>query len=248
LDKNTKGNVGKIEAAKLVKKYGRNKVVDEVSMTVNTGEVVGLLGRNGAGKTTAFSIMAGLIKPDSGLIMLDDKDITRLPMHVRGRLGMSYLPQEPSIFRMLSVEDNIRAILEIVCKSRDEIDSRLDSLLDELNISHIAKKRATAISGGERRRVEITRTLATNPSFILFDEPFAGIDPISITELQKIITGFKAKGIGILMSDHNVRDALSIVDRAYVIHNGKVIVSGNPENIVRNETAKEVFFGEDFSI
>jgi len=248
LDKNTKEYVGKIEAVKLVKKYGRNKVVDEVSITVNTGEVIGLLGPNGAGKTTAFSIMVGLIKPDKGIIMLDSKDITRLPMHIRGRMGISYLPQEPSIFRMLSVEDNIRAILEIVYNSKNEIDSRLHSLLDELNISHIAKKRATAISGGERRRVEITRTLATNPSFILFDEPFAGIDPISITELQKIIAGLKTKGLGILLSDHNVRDALSIVDRAYVIHKGKVIVSGSPDDIVGNELAREVFFGEDFSI
>jgi len=170
-----KRHVGKIEAINLVKKYRRNKVVDAVSITVNTGEIIGLLGPNGAGKTTAFSIIAGLIKPDKGIIMLNGEDITRLPVHIRGRKGISYLPQEPSIFRKLSVEDNIRAILEIVHLPKNEIDSKLHELLDELNISHIAKKQATAISGGERRRVEITRTLATNPSFILFDEPFAGI-------------------------------------------------------------------------
>jgi lipopolysaccharide export system ATP-binding protein len=243
-----KRHVGKIEAINLVKKYRRNKVVDEVSITVNTGEVIGLLGPNGAGKTTAFSIIAGLIKPDKGIIMLNVEDITRLPMHIRGRKGISYLPQEPSIFRRLSVEDNIRAILEIVHSPKNEIDSKLHELLDELNILHIAKKQATAISGGERRRVEITRTLATNPSFILFDEPFAGIDPISITELQRIIVRLKSRGIGILFADHNVRDALSIVDRAYVIHNGKVIVSGSPENIIKHELAKEVFFGEDFNV
>jgi len=240
--------MGRFEAISLVKEYRKAKVVDGINLKANTGEVIGLLGPNGAGKTTVFSIMAGLIKPDSGIIMLEGKDITRLPMHMRGRMGISYLPQEPSIFRMLSVEDNIRAILEIVYKSKNEIDSRIHSLLEELNIAHIASKRATAISGGERRRVEITRTLATNPSFILFDEPFTGIDPISVTELQKIIAGFKAKGIGILMSDHNVRDALSIVDRAYVIHKGRVIVSGSPEYITGHELAKEVFFGEDFSI
>jgi len=243
-----KGDVGKIEAINLVKKYRRNKVVDEVSITVNTGEVIGLLGPNGAGKTTAFSIIAGLIKPDKGIIMLNGEDITRLPVHIRGRKGIGYLPQEPSIFRRLSVEDNIRAILEIVHIPKNEIDSKLRELLEELNISHIAKKQATAISGGERRRVEITRTLATNPSFILFDEPFAGIDPISITELQRIIVRLKSRGIGILLADHNVRDALSVVDRAYVIHKGKVIALGNPEDIVSHELAKEVFLGEDFSL
>jgi lipopolysaccharide export system ATP-binding protein len=243
-----KRDVGKIEAINLVKKYRRNSVVDEVSITVNTGEVIGLLGPNGAGKTTAFSIIAGLIKPDKGFIMLNGEDITHLPVHIRGRKGISYLPQEPSIFRRLSVEDNIRAILEIVHSPKNEIDSKLHELLDELNISHIAKKQATAISGGERRRVEITRTLATNPSFILFDEPFAGIDPISITELQRIIVRLKTREIGILLADHNVRDALSVVDRAYVIRKGKVIASGSPENIIRHELAKEVFFGEDFSV
>jgi lipopolysaccharide export system ATP-binding protein len=240
--------LGKLEAVGLVKKYGRSEVVSEVNITVNTEEVVGLLGPNGSGKTTTFSMIAGLIRPDSGRIMLNGEDITRIPMHMRGRKGISYLPQEPSIFRRLSVEDNVRAILEIVDTPKSEMDSKLNYLLNELNISHIAKAKATAISGGQRRRVEITRTLATNPSFILFDEPFAGIDPISITELQRIITGLKTKGIGILLSDHNVRDALSTVDRAYVLHKGKMITSGKPGDIAKDDLAKEVFFGEDFNI
>jgi lipopolysaccharide export system ATP-binding protein len=240
--------MGRLEAISLVKEYRHNKIIDGINIMVNTAEIVGLLGPNGAGKTTALSIIAGLIKPDKGMIMLNGEDITRLPVHIRGRKGISYLPQEPSIFRRLSVEDNIRAILEIVHSPKNEIDSKLHELLDELNISHIAKKQATAISGGERRRVEITRTLATNPSFILFDEPFAGIDPISITELQRIIVRLKSRGIGILLADHNVRDALSVVDRAYVIHKGKVIALGNPEDIVSHELAKEVFLGEDFSL
>lgn len=240
--------MGRLDAVGLVKKYGRKEVVSEVNITVNTGEVVGLLGPNGAGKTTAFSLLAGLVRPDKGVIMLDGENITRMPMHIRGRKGISYLPQEPSIFRRLSVEDNVRAILEIVDTPKSEMDSRLRSLLEELNISHIAGAKATAISGGERRRVEITRTLATNPSFILFDEPFAGIDPISVAELHKIIARLKIRGIGILLSDHNVRDALSTVDKAYVIHMGKVIASGSPEDIVRHKLAKEVFFGEDFNI
>jgi len=223
-------------------------VVDEVSVAVNIGEVIGLLGPNGAGKTTTFSIMAGLIRPDEGAIILNGEDITRLPMHLRARKGIGYLPQEPSIFKRLSVEDNIKAILEIIGVPRREIDARVSFLLEELNISHIAKAKATAISGGERRRVEITRTLATNPSFILLDEPFAGIDPITVAELQKIIIGLKSKGIGILLSDHNVRDALAIVDRAYVIHKGKVIAAGTPVDIVGHALAKEVFFGEEFSI
>ena len=242
--------MGRLEVINLVKKYHGNRVVDGINITVNTGEVIGLLGPNGAGKTTVFSIITGLIKSDKGAIMLNGEDITHLPMHIRRRKGISYLPQEPSIFRGLSVEDNIRAILEIVYvpKNEDEIDARLSSLLQELNISHLAKAKATAISGGERRRVEITRTLATDPLFILFDELFAGVDPISVTELQRIITRLKAKEIGILLSDHNVRDALSIVDRAYIIHKGKVLVSGNPENIVRHELVKEVFLGEDFNL
>jgi lipopolysaccharide export system ATP-binding protein len=242
--------MGRLEVINLVKKYHGNRVVDGINITVNTGEVIGLLGPNGAGKTTVFSIITGLIKSDKGAIMLNGEDITHLPMHIRRRKGISYLPQEPSIFRGLSVEDNIRAILEIVYvpKNEDEIDARLSSLLQELNISHLAKAKATAISGGERRRVEITRTLATDPLFILFDELFAGVDPISVTELQRIITRLKAKEIGILLSDHNVRDALSIVDRAYVIHKGKVIASGSPENIISHELAKEVFLGEDFNL
>jgi len=237
-----------LEAIKLIKKYGPNRVVDEVSVAVNTGEMVGLLGPNGAGKTTVFSMIAGLIKPDGGTIMLNNEDITRLPIHIKGRKGLGYLPQEPSIFRRLSVEDNIKAILEIVGTAEKEMEEKIHFLLNELNISHLAKKKATAISGGERRRVEITRTLAANPSFILFDEPFAGIDPISIIELQKIIGQLKRRGIGIIMSDHNVRDALAIADRAYVIHKGKVIVSGSPGDIIRDEHAREVFFGEDFVI
>lgn len=240
--------MGKLEAMGLVKKYGRSEVVSEVNITVNTEEVVGLLGPNGSGKTTTFSMIAGLIRADSGRIMLNGEDITRIPMHMRGRKGISYLPQEPSIFRRLSVEDNVRAILEIVGTPKSEMDSKLNYLLNELNISHIAKAKATAISGGQRRRVEITRTLATNPSFILFDEPFAGIDPISVIELQKIMARLKNRGIGILLSDHNVRDALSIADRAYVLHKGKIITSGKPGDIAKDDIAREVFFGEDFNI
>lgn len=240
--------MGKLEAVGLVRKYGRSEVVSEVNITVNTEEVVGLLGPNGSGKTTTFSMIAGLIRADSGRIMLNGEDITRIPMHMRGRKGISYLPQEPSIFRRLSVEDNVRAILEIVDTPKSEMDSKLNYLLNELNISHIAKAKATAISGGQRRRVEITRTLATNPSFILFDEPFAGIDPISVIELQKIMARLKNRGIGILLSDHNVRDALSIADRAYVLHKGKMITSGKPGDIAKDDLAREVFFGEDFNI
>jgi lipopolysaccharide export system ATP-binding protein len=238
--------VGKLEAVGLVKKFRRNAVVDGADIRSETGEVIGFLGPNGAGKTTTFHMIAGFIRPDWGRILLNGEDITRLPMHERGRKGISYLPQEPSIFKRLSVEDNVRAVLELFYRDKMELESRLSELLEEFGLSKIAKKPATQISGGERRRVEITRTLATRPSFILFDEPFAGIDPISIAELQHMIKGLKTRGIGIIISDHNVRDTLSVTDRAYIIHKGKVIAAGTPAQITADPTTREVFFGQEW--
>jgi len=208
--------------------------------------VVGLLGPNGAGKTTTFYMMTGLVKPDEGAVYLDQQDISRLPVYLRARLGISYLPQETSVFRKLTVAENIMAILETLPLSRNEMKRRLESLLEELNIAHLRKNKAYTLSGGERRRLEITRALVTNPSFILLDEPFSGIDPIVVNEAQEIIKELKEKGLGILLTDHNVRETLSITDRAYLIAEGKILISGTAEELINDSRAREIYLGEKF--
>jgi lipopolysaccharide export system ATP-binding protein len=232
----------------LTKRYGGRAVVDNVAVRVGHGEVVGLLGPNGAGKTTTFYMLVGLLKPDGGRITLGGDDITRLPLYQRARRGISYLPQEPSVFRKLTVEQNLLAVLETLPLTDEERQARLQSLLDELDIANIAKSPAGVLSGGERRKVEITRALVLDPLFLCLDEPFAGIDPITVVEIQRIITYLKARGIGILMSDHNVQETLSIIDRAYVIHAGRILVEGGPREIVDNDRVREVFLGERFRL
>lgn len=239
-------SMGILAAQGLTKIYGSRKVVNEVDLEINPGEVVGLLGPNGAGKTTTFYIIVGLIWPDSGNIRLNGEDISRCPMYIRARKGISYLPQEPSIFRKLTVEENIMAILETVHTDKEERKRRLEELLGELDLFHLAKARAYSLSGGERRRVEITRALVTSPKYILLDEPFAGIDPLAVIDIQKIIHKLKSKGIGVVISDHNVRETLSVCDRAYIINEGTVLVEGNPETIAHCEIARKIYFGEDF--
>jgi lipopolysaccharide export system ATP-binding protein len=238
--------MGKLTAQGLVKIYGSRKVVNEVDLEINPGEVVGLLGPNGAGKTTTFYIIIGLIWPDGGNIYLNGEDISRCPMYIRARKGINYLPQEPSIFRKLTVEENIMAILETLETNEEKRKERLEELLGELDLSHLAKAKAYSLSGGERRRVEITRALVTSPQYILLDEPFAGIDPLAVTDIQKIIYKLKSKEIGVIISDHNVRETLSVCDRAYIIHEGTVLVEGDPDTIAHCEIAKKIYFGEDF--
>jgi lipopolysaccharide export system ATP-binding protein len=238
--------MGKLTAQGLVKIYGSRRVVSEVDLEINPGEVVGLLGPNGAGKTTTFYIIVGLIWPDGGNIYLNGEDVSRCPMYVRARKGINYLPQEPSIFRKLTVEENIMAILETIDANEAERKRRLEELLGELDLSHLAKARAYSLSGGERRRVEITRALVTSPQYILLDEPFAGIDPIAVIEIQKIIYKLKSKEIGVIISDHNVRETLSVCDRAYIINEGTVLVKGDPDTIANCEIARKIYFGEDF--
>jgi lipopolysaccharide export system ATP-binding protein len=236
----------------LKKRYGMRQVVHDVSLEVKSGEVVGLLGPNGAGKTTSFYMIVGLVPSDAGKIDLDGIDISHLPIHQRARLGLSYLPQEASVFRKLSVEDNVRAVLEL---QRDEagkpltkkaIDQRLDTLLGELQIDGLRESPARALSGGERRRVEIARALATNPRFVLLDEPFAGVDPIAVIEIQRIVRFLKERDIGVLITDHNVRETLGICDHAYIINQGSVLASGRPDEIITNETVRRVYLGEHF--
>ena len=230
----------------LKKRYKSRQVVKNVSLTVSSGEVVGLLGPNGAGKTTSFYMMVGLVAPDGGSIRLDGKEMSHMPIHRRSRLGLSYLPQEASIFRKLSVSENIRAILELQTLEPGQLEQRLDDLLDELHISHLRNNPALSLSGGERRRVEIARALATQPRFILLDEPFAGVDPIAVIDIQKIIHFLTEQGIGVLITDHNVRETLGICDRAYIINDGEVLASGNPDEIVYNENVRKVYLGEHF--
>jgi lipopolysaccharide export system ATP-binding protein len=237
-----------LEARGLSKNYGKRNVVKDLTLHVTKGEIVGLLGPNGAGKTTTFYMMVGLIKPDKGKIFLDDEELTGLPMYRRAMRGISYLPQEPSMFRKLTVEDNLRAVLEIKGLSEDEIDAEVDRLLKEFNLIELAKKNSYKLSGGERRKTEIARAIAIKPMFILFDEPFAGIDPIAIIELKKMLNYLKGRGLGILITDHNVRDTLSITDRAYVISNGEILEEGNPDKIVSDPRVKEVFLGEEFTL
>jgi len=230
----------------LAKSYDGKQVVKGVDIEVKRGEIVGLLGPNGAGKTTTFYMIVGIIPPNKGKITFDSEDITSLPIHERARFGMGYLSQEPSIFRKLTVEENIMAILETLPITRHERNRRLTQLLEELNIAYLAKHKAFTLSGGERRRLEITRALVTNPSFILLDEPFSGIDPIVVSEAQEIIKGLKAKGLGILLTDHNVRETLSITDRAYLITEGKILISGSAKELIDNPQARQIYLGEKF--
>ncbi len=235
----------------LQKSYGVRLVVQDVSLEVVSGEVIGLLGPNGAGKTTSFYMIVGLVPSEAGEILLDGERISRLPIHRRAELGLSYLPQEASVFRKLSVEDNIRAVLELQKSdgkplTRAEIDKRLNTLLEDLQIESLRENLALSLSGGERRRVEIARALASNPRFILLDEPFAGVDPIAVIEIQRIVRFLKARGIGVLITDHNVRETLDICDRAYIINQGSVLASGSPDDIIKNESVRRVYLGENF--
>ncbi len=231
----------------LVKSYRTRKVVKGVSIEVNQGEIVGLLGPNGAGKTTTFYMVVGLARPDEGKVLLNDEDVTCFPMHQRAKKGVSYLPQEPSVFRKLTVEENIIAVLESQKLSSFDRKKKARALLRELNILHIKDSKAYSLSGGERRRVEISRALATSPAFVLLDEPFAGIDPIAVADIQSIISQLKKRGIGVLITDHNVRETLSITDRAYIINDGEIIASGKPMDVAQDEKVKQIYLGNQFS-
>lgn len=237
-----------LKATGLKKRYKTRTVVHDVGFEVGSGEVVGLLGPNGAGKTTCFYMIVGLVRADGGQIMLDGKDLTHLPVHARARLGLSYLPQEMSVFRKLSVADNVKAVLELQGLGRADIDQRLDELLSELGIAHLRDNPSVSLSGGERRRCEIARALASNPRLILLDEPFAGVDPIAVLDIQKIIHYLRERGIGVLITDHNVRETLGICDRAYIISEGTVLAGGKPEEIVQNEQVRRVYLGEHFRL
>ncbi len=237
-----------LEVKDLVKIYNGRRVVNGLSLSVGRSEIVGLLGPNGAGKTTSFYMAVGIVKPDEGSIFFDQEDITAKPIHERCRLGMGYLAQEPSIFRKLTVEENIMAVLETLDIGLRERQRRLESLLDELNISHLARSKAYTLSGGERRRLEITRALVTNPSFLLLDEPFSGIDPIVVAEAQGIIKDLKKRGLGILLTDHNVRETLSIVDRAYLVAEGRIMIAGSADDLINDPKTRKVYLGENFSM
>jgi lipopolysaccharide export system ATP-binding protein len=240
--------MSQLKALALNKRYKKRTVVHDVSLQVASGEVVGLLGPNGAGKTTCFYMIVGLVPADGGRIVVDDEDITHLPIHRRARLGLSYLPQEASVFRKLTVEENVRAVLELQRLNGEDIAQRLDGLLEELHIGHLRDATALSLSGGERRRVEIARALATRPNFILLDEPFAGIDPIAVLDIQRIIRFLKERSIGVLITDHNVRETLGICDRAYIINEGVVLAAGKPEEIVYNDAVRRVYLGEHFRL
>lgn len=237
-------NILKVEH--LQKSYKDRLVIKDISLEIKSGEVVGLLGPNGAGKTTSFYMIVGLVKPDNGKIILNGDDITKFPMYDRAKVGIGYLPQEASVFRNMNVENNIYSILEIIEKSKKERIRKLKELLEDFSITHIRKSMGSALSGGERRRVEIARALASNPSFILLDEPFAGIDPIAVNDIMNIIKKLKEKGIGVLITDHNVRETLAIVDKAYIVYEGKILASGNKDDILGNDKVKEVYLGNNF--
>jgi lipopolysaccharide export system ATP-binding protein len=239
---------GLLSIHNLAKSYKARRVVEDVSLHVGRGEAVGLLGPNGAGKTTVFYMITGLVKPDKGLISLDGYDVTPLPMYRRARLGIGYLPQEASIFRGLSVEDNIRAVLEITQPDKKRQEEELNALLDEFRLTRLRHSPAVALSGGERRRCEIARALAGHPSFMLLDEPFAGIDPIAVGDIQDLVRHLKARGIGVLITDHSVRETLGLTDRAYIIYNGHVLTEGSPEEIVANPDVRRIYLGEDFKM
>jgi lipopolysaccharide export system ATP-binding protein len=232
----------------LVKRYHKKAVVDRVSLSLVNHEIVGLLGPNGAGKTTTFYMTVGLIQPDEGMVTLDGRDLTAMPMYKRARQGINYLPQEASIFRRMTVEENILAILETLGLDKKEKDGRLEELLGELKITHLATHKAFSLSGGERRRVEITRALVTQPSFILLDEPFAGIDPLAVVDIQNIVRQLKKRGIGVLISDHNVRETLNVCDRAYILNQGVILEEGTPEKIASSKLAREIYLGEQFRL
>ncbi len=232
----------------LRKSYQARTVVQDISLTIKSGEVIGLLGPNGAGKTTSFYMMVGLVPLDEGRILLDGVDLSRMPIHMRARMGLSYLPQEASIFRKLTVSENILAILQLQEISEEEMQEKLESLLEELHITHIRDSAAVSLSGGERRRVEIARCLASDPSFVLLDEPFAGIDPIAVIDIQQIVRFLSSRNIGVLITDHNVRETLGICDRAYIVNQGHVFASGIPSEIVANESVREVYLGKDFRL
>lgn len=242
------GGPGILHVAGLRKSYGARTVVHEAGLTVRNGEAVGLLGPNGAGKTTIFYMITGLVPADRGTISLDGMEITHLPMYQRARLGIGYLPQEASIFRGLTVEDNIRAVLEVAEPNRKERARKLDSLLEEFDIARLRKSPSIALSGGERRRCEIARALASSPTFILLDEPFAGIDPIAVGDIQDLVGHLKRRGIGVLITDHNVRETLGLIDRAYIAHSGRILTEGTPEQIVANPDARRLYLGEDFRL
>lgn len=232
----------------LRKSYQSRTVVQDISLTIKSGEVIGLLGPNGAGKTTSFYMIVGLVHLDAGRITLDGQDLSYMPIHLRARKGLSYLPQEPSIFRKLTVEENIMAILELQAMSTEAMNEKLETLLEDLHITHIRKNSAVSLSGGERRRVEIARCLASSPSFVLLDEPFAGIDPIAVIDIQQIIRFLSARNIGVLITDHNVRETLGICDRAYIVNQGQVFAAGIPSEIVESERVREVYLGKDFRL
>ena len=240
--------MSELRAEQLKKRYKSRVVVKDVSLEVSSGEVIGLLGPNGAGKTTCFYMMVGLVPLDGGEIYLDDKRLTHMPIHRRARLGLSYLPQEASIFRRLTVAENVRAVLELQGNDAAKIADRLDQLLQDLHVDHLRDNPAISLSGGERRRVEIARALATEPRFILLDEPFAGVDPIAVLDIQKIIRFLKERGIGVLITDHNVRETLGICDRAYIINDGSVLAYGKPDEIVYNDSVRKVYLGEHFRL
>ena len=237
-----------LKAANLVKSYKGRRVVNDVTLRIRQGEVVGLLGPNGAGKTTTSYILVGLTSPDRGQVFLDGREITDLPMYLRARSGISYLPQEPSVFRKLSVDDNILAILETLPYTRTQRRKRLDDLIEELGLIHVRKNLGDALSGGERRRVEIARSLVISPLFILLDEPFAGIDPIAVLDIQRIVNRLRAKGIGVLITDHNVREILRVTDRAYIINEGKILQAGTPQELALNQEVKRLYLGENFRL
>ncbi len=243
----TEGNSG-LKVRNLRKSYKKRVVIREFSMELNRGEVVALLGPNGSGKSTTFYAIAGLVYPEGGEVILDGRDVTNLPMFRRAKLGIGYLPQEMSIFRGLSVQDNISAILDITIKDRHRRRERLEELLSEFSIEHLRQAPALALSGGERRRVEIARCLAADPKYLLLDEPFAGVDPISVGDIRHLVSDLKKRGIGVLITDHNVRETLEIVDRAYILHDGKVLMSGTPDEVVHNENVRRVYLGDSFRI
>jgi len=245
---NTSAHPYTLRGDNLVKYYGRRKVVDGVSVSVSTGEVVGLLGPNGAGKTTTFYMVTGIIKPNGGQVLFGQRPITRLPMYRRARLGIGYLSQEPSVFRKLTVEQNLMCILEFMPLSRRARKERMDALLEEFRLTHVRKNRGYHLSGGERRRVEIARSLVTQPKFMLLDEPFAGIDPIAVNDIQQIVIALKARGIGVLITDHNVHETLAITDRSYLIHSGRLLKEGSAEFLASDEEARRIYLGESFRL
>ncbi len=237
-----------LEVVGLMKFFGKKKVVSDVNLSVNSGEIIGLLGPNGAGKSTTFYMIVGIYKPDKGKIILNDEDITKNQMFIRARKGITYLPQEPSIFRKLSVQDNIKIVFESMDMPKEIIDEKTEEIMKSMNITHIKNNMGYSLSGGERRRVEVSRALAAKPNFMLLDEPFAGIDPIAVNELREILFSLREKDIGIIISDHNVRETLNVCDRAYIINNGRIIEEGDPKQIALSEKAKRIYLGEDFKL